>query len=293
MMAQKSFFATFMGKMAAEALELHRVGSVRGLTSKGIFLQCGEYILFITDAPYKSPFNIYVPGFDRLMAELSVNTEFEATKEALVFHTHEIRIITENAEIWTPDEPDQLVTIHIDRVHLIESILNRISDIDPVKGWMFLFNLHSTLPKDLVDRISNNTRFFTKAYIDRNLDGCLESAGHLLGLGGGLTPSGDDWLAGFLLYQTRFQMAINKQAAFLAELTQKLLELAKVKTTTISTNRILAASWGWAEEPFLQVIDALFLGKTVSTDLVRLLTHFGHSSGVDTTLGIAASLECE
>ncbi len=292
-MTQKTFFATFMGKMAAEALQLHRAGTVRGLTSKGIFLQCREYILFITDAPYKSPFNIYVPGYDRLMNELAVNTEFDVTADALVFGNSEIRIITENAEIWTPDAPVQMMTKHIDRTNRMDSILNRISEIDPGKGWMFLFNHHQTLPEDLADRISNNTRLFTKAYIDRNLDACLESASHLLGLGGGLTPSGDDWLAGFVLYQSCYQQAVDEPAPFLAALAQELLDLAKGKTTTISANRMLAASRGWSEEPFLQVIDALFTGKPISTDLVELLTHFGHSSGVDTTLGIAASVESE
>jgi len=293
MMNRKTFFATFMGKMAAEALDLHRAGSVRGLTSKGVFLQCGEYILFITDAPYKSPFNIYIPGFERLMGALAVNDAFEVIGEGLVFPANEIKIITENAEIWIPASPVKLVTDHEARLESIQSILSRIAEIDPVKGWIFLHNQQKTLPEDLADRITTGTRNFSKAYKNHDLEGCLEAAERLLGLGGGLTPSGDDWLAGFVLYQTRCQLANNTSAAFLEELTQKLLELAKDKTTTISTNRILAASRGWAEEPFVQVIDGLFTGKPASDDLVALLTHFGHSSGVDTTLGIAASVDCE
>jgi hypothetical protein len=292
-MTQKTFFATFMGNMAVEGLELHHAGTVRGLTSKGIFLQCGEYILFITDAPYKSPFNIYVPGFDRLMGSLAVNDGFEVAGEVLVFNEREIRILIENAEIWVPHAPGLITTNPTDRANLMDSILSRISEIDPAKGWMFLFNHHKTMPEDLANRISSNTRLFSEAYLNRDLDACLESAGHLLGLGGGLTPSGDDWLAGFVLYQSRYKQVLDEPPPFLAVLAQRLLELAKVKTTTISTNRILAASRGWAEEPFLQVIDALFTGIPVSNDLVKLLTHFGHSSGVDTTLGIAASLEYE
>ena len=72
-----------------------------------------------------------------------------------------------------------------------------------------------------------------------------------------------------------------------------LQKMAFQKTTTISANRILTAGRGWAEEPFLQVIDTLFTGSDMPSGMAELLTHFGHSSGVDTTLGIAASIACE
>ena len=59
-----------MGAISAEVLANNQTGTVMGMTSKGIFLRSGDAILFITEAPYKSPFNIYIPGFERLLSLL-------------------------------------------------------------------------------------------------------------------------------------------------------------------------------------------------------------------------------
>ena len=279
--------------MASEALEMHPAGVVKGQTSKGIFLQSRDYILFITDTPYKSPFNILIPGVARLMEVVAVGDVFDLTNGTLVFAKNKIQIIIENAVVWEPEPPHQLVTDLSVRNTVMDSLLTGISALDPGKGWIFLFNHNLALPEDLANQISNNTQKFSKGFQDQNMETCLEAASHLLGLGGGLTPSGDDWLAGFLLYQTRMQQTFAKQVPFLLKLGDKLLDLAYQKTTTISANRLSAAQRGWAEEPFLQVIDALFTGAKIPEELVALLTNFGHSSGVDTTLGIAAAIECE
>jgi hypothetical protein len=291
MMAQKTFFATFMGNMAAEALAVHPQGNIMGITSKGIFLRCGDFVLFVTDAPYKSPFNLYVPGFERLMAMLTQGTQFSVSTKDLHFPVEDLQILTENAEVWTPAPPAILKTSSAQREQIVQSLLGQITSLEPGKGWLFLYNQIPAFPVELEDRIRANTRSFTSSYREQDLDRCLEAATHLLGLGGGLTPSGDDWLAGFVLYQVRLGKAQDQKQPFLASLTGKLLTLAVQKTTTISTNRILAAGRGWAEEPFLQVIDTLFTGDDFPPGLAELLVRFGHSSGVDTTVGIHSSMQ--
>lgn len=292
-MTMRSFYATFMGIIAAEALGKNHSGKVMGVSSKGIFLECGRYILFITDAPYKSPFNIYVPGFERLLKLLNTRMLFTVDTTSIVFNESSLKIITGNAEVWTPEPPGALISAQNDRRQLLISVLNSISAIDPAKGWLFLFNNQAAFPEDVEERIRFNTRSFSAGYKAKDLETCLQSAGQLLGLGGGLTPSGDDWLAGFLLYQVCYRPIAGKSMEFLSQLTKELLAMAAQKTTTISVNRLMAAGKGWAEEPFLQVIDSLFTGQSVSENLVHILVNFGHSSGVDTTLGILSSLNCE
>ncbi len=292
-MAQRTFFATFIGGMAAEALAGQRDGYVMGLTSKGIFLRCGEFVLFITDAPYKSPFNLYVPGFERLMDALALNSPFEVLPGSLRFPTEALQIVTENAEVWTPGFPTLVRTTAGQRKDKMLALLEHISSLEAEKGWLFLHNHVPSFPAEVEERILVNTRLFSDAYLHQQMVECLAAAGHLLGLGGGLTPSGDDWLAGFILYQARLCQAQASAQPFLESLKQELLQLAAQKTTTISTNRILAAGRGWAEEPFLQVIDALFSGEDFPEGLAELLVRFGHSSGVDTTLGIFAALQAE
>lgn len=293
----KSFFATQLGCMVSEAFSANREGKVMGISSKGIFLRSGDYILFITEAPYKSPFNLYVPGFDRLMSTLAMNEQFEVTQDGIHFTDSDTRIVTENADVWTPKPPLAITTEQAERQQQAAVLLDQIAGIDAKKGWIFL---HTEKGKavDSTDyamtRIVDNTRNFMTGFQQNALQRCLEASASLFGLGGGLTPSGDDWLTGFLLYQTRYHQAENTPSGFLDELSALLQDMAFQKTTTISANRIMAARRGWAEEPFLAVIDTLFeSGKAFPQGLTELLVRFGHSSGVDTTLGIAAAVECE
>jgi hypothetical protein len=56
----------------------------------------------------------------------------------------------------------------------------------------------------------------------------------------------------------------------------------------------MSARRGWAEEPFIDVIDTLFSEvKKFDPELPGLLVRFGHSSGVDTLIGISAAIGCE
>jgi hypothetical protein len=62
----------------------------------------------------------------------------------------------------------------------------------------------------------------------------------------------------------------------------------------ISANRIEAACQGWSEELFLGVVDSLLVDDAQVSDLtIERLVNFGHSSGVDTCVGIGAALTVE
>ena len=296
-MAQSTFFATFMGCMVTEASTAAHKGSVLGMSSKGIFLQVGTYVLFITDAPYKSPFNIYVTGFNRLLDSLQQGEPFEVTSEAMYFKDSGARILIDKVETWTPSPTLAIDTSQATRKKRVRLLLDDIVKIDPNKGWLFLYTEsdRAEASRDFIkQRIWEGTQKFTEGYRKNELPQCLDAAGSLIGLGGGLTPSGDDWLAGFFLYLERFSLAGNSRPDFLQDLGNALQDLAFQKTTTISANRIMAARRGWAEEPFLDVIDTLFSEeRQFDPELAGLLVQFGHSSGVDTLIGISAAINCE
>ncbi len=296
-MTQSTFYATFMGCMVTEAFAAAQKGSVLGLSSKGVFLQVGTYILFITNAPYKSPFNIYVPGFNRLLESLRQGEHFEVTFVSMFFKDSGARILLDNVETWIPGPPVAIDTIQTTRKKRAAQLLDDIVRIDPQKGWIFLHTQNErdeAIPDFVKQPIWECTQKFSEGYRKKEILQCLDSAGALLGLGGGLTPSGDDWLAGFFLYSERFLIAGNTRSAFLQDLGSDLQDLAFQKTTTISANRIMAARRGWAEEPFLNVIDILFSEeRQFDPELAGVLVQFGHSSGVDTLLGISAAIGCE
>lgn len=271
----------WLGEWAREALELKN-GKVLGVTSKGIFLLFGQKIAFITNIDIKSPFVIHVEDSNKLLS-IATGLRVTASGSAIYFPDVPIQIDLHMADRWTPPPPRSLSTTMPERMERIGALQHALKKASPNfqkstnRGEMFLYATE-----------------FQTSFQNENLESCIDAGGKLLGLGSGLTPSGDDLLAGFMLYQTRFAQATSFKRPFIATLGKALTETAYVKTTTISANRIEAASRGWGEEIFLEVIDHL-LDLTVGEpdNAVERLLGFGHSSGVETLQGIAQAASME
>ncbi len=109
----------------------------------------------------------------------------------------------------------------------------------------------------------------------------------LVGAGPGLTPSGDDLLAGALVTLHRLG-ALNANA----QLSEQIARVAQDATNAISAAHLAAAAQGLAAESVIRVIDSVYSPGTVDTDcIVRDLNHAGATSGWDFLAGMAAVLE--
>jgi hypothetical protein len=296
MRVETIFPVSFIGQLAFEALELNPAGEVMGITTKGIFLSSGDRVLFITDAPYKSPFNIYVNQFEIFAAQMKIRDAFiyNSTLSEIMFPRQQMRLEFRSPEIWSPEGPVEITTSLPERKMRLNVILDDFLKREPGKGWLFLHSVNQAgiSLDNLQERISLNSEKFTICFTARDLEGCLAAAGKLVGLGGGLTPSGDDWLTGFLLYQVRREQSQGLKDPFLKDLCERVITLAFDKTTMISASRLIAAARGMAEQPFISLIDYLFdQNAKVVLNLIDILFNFGHSSGVDTCMGIAAAIE--
>jgi hypothetical protein len=114
--------------------------------------------------------------------------------------------------------------------------------------------------------------------------GDLEAAGHLLGgLGPGLTPSGDDALAGILL-AARFRWGSGAQ--------EPLMRIAAaVRTHDIARAFLLWAARGQSIRPLHRCVTALASGDRVAAAAaVGALAAYGHHSGADLGLGLLLGL---
>ena len=108
----------------------------------------------------------------------------------------------------------------------------------------------------------------------------------LLGLGPGLTPSGDDLLVGLLL-------ALHAARSYMAPpLSEVVVAHAPLMTGIISESMLKQASLGFGNEASHQLINALFEGQPEDEVLrkVDALTSVGHTSGWDTLAGILLGL---
>lgn len=289
----ESLRAVTIGELARRALTEGTTGKVMGVTSKGMFLAAGERILFVTDADYKSPFNIQVPGYANAAAGLEAGETWRFDSGELIFTSQNIRIDIGSAQTWLPEPPPEVLTSISDQRACMEDLLRRMADLDPAKGWLFLAvpsAVNGLGAEGEGARIAQMTADFLDCVKHEDQTGASAAARSIMGRGGGLTPSGDDWLSGFLLYHARS----GGKTPFLRDIEKMLTAMAFERTTKISANRIEAACRGWSEQLFLEVIDHLFdLQREFSDRQVERLVHFGHSSGVDTCVGIWAALSIE
>lgn len=276
----------WIGAFAAEALASSKEGKVAGVTSSGVFLLAGRNAVFITKRGEKSPFNIFLNEETNLSVEYSTGDWFICSSSDVKFIRTGSVIALRDVDIWTPPAPVRLKNSIKEQTGRIRLILDELKrEIPAEKGLFYLAGAKDT------DEISHQVSRLQSACSHEDLAFCLDAANGLIGYGGGLTPSGDDLLAGFLLYHIRSDMASSRERMFVRSLGESLTELAYQKTTWISANRIEAACRGWSESVFLEFLDHLFDNSVeLPHQLTRRLLGFGHSSGVDTLTGIAAAV---
>jgi hypothetical protein len=281
-----SFSSGWMGAYAREALKEPAIGKIIGVTSSGIFLLVQKRSIFITPRVQKSPFNIFLNEGNSFYKSLSIGEESSCGPDAIVFPAAGLSIDLTTAVIWTPHAPARMDTtpqIRLDRVKEISSALRQGVKADT--GFLYLTEAPET------DETMRKVALLKRGYHAGDLELCLQASEGLIGLGGGLTPSGDDFLAGFLLYQARMDQATGHERPFTQAFGAALVELAGRKTTWISVSRIEAACRGWSEEVFIDILDHLFNEATsLPEDVITKLMKFGHSSGVDTAVGICSGI---
>jgi hypothetical protein len=131
----------------------------------------------------------------------------------------------------------------------------------------------------------------TKACLMRDVPGLLREAEALVGLGEGLTPSGDDFLGGLLfcvncihrLYPAFINLDYFEQSLF--------IESARKRTHLISFTLLKDMTDGQAVEPLHELIHSILSGRP--SECIRpesCLTQIGHSTGWDLLTGALTGL---
>lgn len=130
-----------------------------------------------------------------------------------------------------------------------------------------------------------------KACLLRDMPGLLQEANALVGLGEGLTPSGDDFLGGLLfcvntiqrLYPGFINLDSSEQALF--------IESAKQRTHLISFTLLKDLTNGQAVEPLHELLHSVLSDQPPeSIRPASCLTQIGHSTGWDLLTGALTGL---
>jgi hypothetical protein len=133
-------------------------------------------------------------------------------------------------------------------------------------------------------------RQLRRALRQGQLEPALAAVSRLLGLGSGLTASGDDFVIGLLLLLQRWpqpQLLAGQGQRF----SEAVVAAAYRSSTRLSANLIECAARGQADERLLNLADCLVTGNPDPAGCLAPLLSWGASSGVDTLAGMAVALD--
>jgi len=264
-----------VGQAAWQLIQHNGPVAVLGVTSKGAFLQTpSRDVCFLSVEAWRGPLTLNLRQRVGLKTRLPVGTRGQVSGRGVEFPACRV-VVPEEAAVWAA-EP-------ISKEH---------------------FDLHQSLARGAALARQVDTRnslfqaFFAaaqakswagaeQALLDLapgKASGLLNRLPDFLGLGGGLTPSGDDLLCGLLL--ARYYLIETPSAGGLPDL----ISLARVRTTALSASLIACAAGGQADARLMKALNWLLTGAGEMEIIKKALLIYGSASGSDALAGMLASL---
>lgn len=118
-------------------------------------------------------------------------------------------------------------------------------------------------------------------------EGAAEEASHLIGLGPGLTPSGDDFLCGFLGTMSLVSPLLGDQGKDIDDLNRRVMSSIDGRTNPISHAYLRHYARGEPSGSTSRMIQCILDGTESSIkESIINMCRVGHSSGTDTALGV-------
>ncbi|MGA0314541.1 MAG: DUF2877 domain-containing protein [Alphaproteobacteria bacterium] len=252
--------ASIAGAVAARILSRSSHARITHVFDKSFYAEVGDQLICVLAEDFlNGPINICVNEIPRIL-DVGTCIEISSTK----------------AKIW---EPIKFGPINADR--LFENL--------PETYRKDLIEAKSLLPKSLSSplfkTIAQPALIDLCLFLQDKKTAPVPAIKSLLGLGPGLTPSGDDFLIGMMLVLH----TVGEKDLFL-KLAKIVKNFASLQTSSIS-NAHLSAMTDSAQANCLlhELLFALQEKKSIKQALIRA-ENFGHSSGKDAIAGIITAL---
>lgn len=137
--------------------------------------------------------------------------------------------------------------------------------------------------------LTENARNFLLALRNQDCNEAYCRGCELIGLGGGLTPSGDDFCAALI---TIINMPGSPFAENYRQLGYRLADSARRQTTVISQDMLELAAYGQARENVIALLREVSGGSAALIEAaVMKVLQYGSLSGTDWAVGLTAGLE--
>jgi len=278
-----------VGLLAARALKSRRSAAVLARFERSFCLDVGGEPITIGDQDlHLGPLNLRLATGDnaRLTTVLRIETgqRWVLSPDRLT-RSDGLVIDLSKAVVWRPNAP----ATKPDRTRLRENLdhLHRLLlERDLPEDGLISLSLDLGPPRTATERAALPLLQALKADLPRLLENTANAdparAARLLGLGPGLTPSGDDLLAGLLIAWRQLGAV-----AAADRLARALLDGGQERTTVISLAHLRAAAKGYGAAPLHDLLDAIFGNHRQGLDeALDAAAKIGHSSGFDAIAGV-------
>lgn len=276
--------AATAGARAAAALAAVQNGVIAGVTSRGTFVRyAGEHVLFITVEPSRGPLTVNLPGNagQTGLGLLSAGMAASLGGGRLTVPAAAVSFDLSGAELWSAPPPALPALPAEGRAAAARALAAQLAGATASDFAAWLKEPATDAPPDL-RRLRSALRAHDVAAV------VAFACEALLGRGRGLTPSGDDCVAGLLLALNRWRVDLWPGPG-LEALNDAMVPAAFRLTTAISASLIECAACGEADERLIAAVDALMTGVPSLDRYVAGLRSYGASSGVDALAGMVVA----
>lgn len=256
--------------------------NIFGLTSHGIFIHTSSgKILFLTADPWRGPLTVNLSKPIDNLSKLKVGDEVRLDYPRLIFLTFTI-VIPEDAGVWQPepirfkkeDYPEVLR-----RARRLSTALLAEASSSP---FLDVLKIAVDEKMEISDK-QNLMRAWLFKGKNAEQKGVLHALRRFIGLGAGLTPAGDDFIAGYLLARFYLTGGMNHEIP-------PLLKEARAKTTALSASLMECAVEGSADERLIDALRFIAEGGKDLAEIKKELLSYGSSSGIESLAGMAATI---
>lgn len=281
-----------LGLIGDQVLRKAGNASITGKTSRGLFITLDQrWVIFLSCEPFRGPLTFNIKDGSSLLAGIDLQSPVQIRDGDLYFPHIDAAIRTSSADVWESIQENHTFSSECERSRLIKTIgveilkqrknAGLISYLTQLLG---IENQYSPPPTKFPFGVDICQ---LKQTIDcQDERKIISMFSKYIGLGSGLTPSGDDLVSGFLLATSRYQNTIfpglDRPFVF-----SNLMGMAYRKTSLLSANLIECACRGQADERLVHAVDGIMAGTIDPATCVDLLLSWGNSSGGDAFLGMA------
>jgi hypothetical protein len=255
-----------------------------------------QRILFISRETYRSPLTINVSGLSTSPEIIKIGMPVEINPGRIEIPEAWFSIWLSKSSPWFPPDPDENILKPGRHGQILEELAWEISNNNNNDGFGFLLSpLMNHSETTLLMEPSQAAILQKVKRLERTLDSqdpgeIVNAFKALLGLGRGLTPSGDDLIMGFLVTINRWPAACQPVQA-LGSINQLAVQTAYLSTTAISANLIECATSGHTDERLLSTLDGIVTRSLTPHACVENLMAYGASSGIDALAGMMVALQ--